>query len=105
MAIVASGLVHQRKIDLGVSKAVKALKPEVVRIRYTLAEDWSGSAALFFRVVISDEASRKSRLHEVAQRVASTVLEKVRPDELGLQVYFNFRSVSEQQKLREAAWA
>jgi hypothetical protein len=102
--IVASGFVHQGKINTGVIRASNALTPDVVRIRYSLGEDWSGSAAVFFRVVLTDNASR-NRLRDASQRVASTVLNEVRPEQLGLQAYFNFRSVSEQEHLREESWA
>jgi hypothetical protein len=104
VAIVPSGFVHQGRIETGVARASRALAPDVVRIRYSLGEDWSGSAAVFFRVVLSDSASRRNHLREAAQRVSSTVFNEVRPDELGLQPYFNFRGVSEQAELREEAW-
>ena len=102
--IVPSGFVHQGLIDTGVAKASNALAPDVLRSRYSLGEDWSGSAAVFFRVILLDNASLRKHLREAAQRATSTVFNEVRPDELGLQVYFTFRSVSEQAKLREEAW-
>ena len=102
--IVPSGFVHQGLIDTGVAKASNALAPDVLRSRYSLGEDWSGSAAVFFRVILLDNASLRKHLREAAQRVTSTVFNEVRPDELGLQVHFTFRSVSEQAKLREEAW-
>ncbi|MGA2597917.1 MAG: hypothetical protein ABSH09_13115 [Bryobacteraceae bacterium] len=47
MPIVPSAFVHRERIDTGVTKASRALTPEVVRIRYTLSEDWTGSATVF----------------------------------------------------------
>jgi len=82
-----------------VARAAKALAPDVVRIRYSLGEDWSGSGAVFFRVVLSDNASRPGHLREISTRVTSTVFNAVKPDELGLEAYFNFRSASEQAEL------
>ena len=104
MAIVHSAFVHQGRIKSAVAKAARALAPDVVRIRYSIGEDWSGAQAVFFRVVLSDRASQ-SHLREVSQRVSSKVLAEVKPFELGLEAYFNFRSASEQAKLREEAWA
>ncbi len=104
VSIVPSGFVHQGLIDTGVARAANALAPDVVRIRYSVGEDWNGSPAVFFRVVLSDNASLRKHLREATQRVTSTVFLEVRPDELGLQRYFNFRSVSEQAKLQEEAW-
>jgi hypothetical protein len=70
-----------------------------VRIRYGLGEDWNGSPSIFFRVVLTDNASQQ-HLRGASLRVASTVLNEIKPDE-----YFNFRSVSEQAALKEEAWA
>ena len=104
MAIVLSGFVHQQKIVKGIEKAAAALASEVVRIRYNFGEDWSGEDAVFFRVVLKDTATKRSQLREVAKRVSSIVLDEVKPQELGLQSYFNFRSESEQAELKEEAW-
>jgi hypothetical protein len=65
---------------------------------------WTGAPAIFFRIVLSDNACR-NHLRQTSQRVAATVFQKVKPVELGLQPYFNFRSVSEQADLQEEAWA
>jgi len=105
VAIVSFGFVHQGEIEIGVARALRALAPDVVRIRYSLSEDWSGAEAVFFRVVLTDEASRPNRLREIANRVKSTIFAEVKPDELGLQWYFNFRSASEQAELNEPTWA
>ena len=102
--IVPSGSVRQGLIDIGVARAADALAPDAVRIRYSAGEDWNGSPAVFFRVVLSDNASLRKHLREATQRVTSTVFDEVRPDKLGLQRYVNFRSVSEQAKLQEEAW-
>jgi hypothetical protein len=103
--VVSSGFVHQQQIDEGVRKAVSALNRKVVRIRYNLGEDWSGGAAVFFRVLLKDAVSKRPSLRDVAREVAEMVAREVRPSELGLEVYYNFRSESEQETLQEAAWA
>ena len=103
--MVTSGFVHQNRIESGVTKASSVLAPDVVRIRYSLGEDWSGSGAVFFRVVLSDDASRHNHLREIAQRVAATLSSEVKPEEMGLQAYFNFRSAAEQAELQEPTWA
>jgi hypothetical protein len=104
MAIVESGFVHQQKIIRGIEKAAATLASEVVRIRHNFGEDWSGEGAVFFRVVLKDTASKRSQLREVARRVSSVILDEVKPQELGLQSYFNFRSESEQAELKEESW-
>ncbi len=101
---VPSGFVHQNQIEKAVQRAQKALTPGVVRIRYSIGNDWTGDPSIFFRVVLSDAASRPSNLQKVAQRVKLRLMNEVRSDEFGFHAYFNFRSESEQAKLKEPAW-
>jgi len=105
VAIVPSGFVHQTRIDQGIQSAASLLGSDVVRIRYELGEDWKGDEALFFRVVLKDSVSDHAHLREVARRVADTVFREIRPDRLGLEAYYNFRSESEQSVLKEKEWA
>ena len=95
----------EAQIEAGVQRAAQALAPDVVSIRYSLGEDWTGDPSVFFRIVLSDEASRVEHLGERAECIESKIRNDVRPEELGLNYYFNFRSESEQAELQEAAWA
>jgi len=87
-----------------VDEIARALAPDVVRIRLSVAQDWSEHPAIYFRVILSDEASRGDRLADTAGKVRRKLFE-----ELGLAAidhfpYFRFRSQSEQAKLRDKAW-
>ncbi len=82
-----------------------ALAPDVVRIRYSVGSDWTGDPSIFFRIVLSDDASRNAQLSETAERVALTIRNEVDVEQLGLHSYFNFRTLSEQAELQEPAWA
>jgi hypothetical protein len=105
VATVTSAFVHQERIAEGVARASSVLAPDVVRIRYSVDEDWSGEDAVFFRILLKDSASERPHLREVARHVRSILYKEVQPEKLGLQVYFNFRSESEQAQLKEDAWA
>ena len=94
----------QPKISAAVSEVARILAPDVQHIRYDIAQDWSGDWAIFFRVVLSDEAS-KNRLREVTRKVLSQLAARLDFSEMGLFAYHNFRSVSEQALLQEEAWA
>ena len=85
-------------------KAKRALSPDVIRIMYSFGLDWTGDQSLYFRIILSDKASSPHRLPEITQRVTARILSEIHAHELGLQTYFNFRSQSEQAKLREPAW-
>jgi hypothetical protein len=87
-----------------VDRIARDLAPDVVRIRLNIRPDWSGEPALYFRVILSDEASRRERLAEVTGRVRSSLSDELRLASLEHFPYFRFRSQSEQATLREKAW-
>ena len=98
--------VNPAQIAKDLRRAERALAPDVVRIRYTLADDWTGEPSIFFKVVLSDDAaSKESKLGEIAERVIIIIRNKVKPEELGLNSFFNFRSLSEYNELNDPAWA
>jgi hypothetical protein len=102
--LVPPGLIDQAKIGAAVQELERVLAPDVIRIMYSVTLDWMGETSLFFRVVISDAASAPARLRETTQRIIATILQEIKAEELGLQTYFNFRSRSEQEMLREPFW-
>jgi hypothetical protein len=97
--------VNQQEIEAGVQRAVQALAPTVVRIRYSFEADWTGDPSIFFRVVLRDEAAKKSKLAGIAERIMFILRREVKPEDHGLQAYFNFRTLSEQNEINEPAWA
>jgi hypothetical protein len=101
---VPRGFVDEAKLFSRVKRAEKALAKDVVRVRHDLGSDWMGSPAVFFNIVLKDEASRPENLREVAQRVALRIMNEAKTDESGLHAYFNFRSESEDAKMKPA-WA
>ena len=87
-----------------VDEIARSLAPDVVRIRFNPGIDWSEHPALYFRNILSDEASKSSRLGEVSKRVRSRL-----ESGLGLSwddriPYMRFRSQTEREQLREARW-
>jgi hypothetical protein len=96
--------VDQSKIRAGVQRAKRALEPEVIRIMHGFTLDWQGEQSLFFRILLTDEASAPDKLRQTTNKVTLKIMTEIKAEELGLQCYFNFRSQSEQAKLREPAW-
>jgi len=91
------------EIHSAVQSVADLLKPDVQYIRYDAGQDWSGDWAIFFRIVLSDEASSR-RLRDVAALVVSILDERIDFSSLGVIPYHNFRSASEQAVLQEPAW-
>lgn len=100
-------IVRQEELDREVEKCVAKLPAdEVVRVRYSLGEDWSGDAAIYFRIVLTDEASREERLGDVTHGIRQTIDGELQPyQNWGLLPYFSFRSASEQAVRHEAEWS
>jgi len=76
----------------------------VVRIKYEIAEDWSGQWAIFFRIVLTDDTARH-RLGAIVNKVVRGLARQLDFAAMGVFPYHNFRSESEQATLREEAWA
>jgi hypothetical protein len=105
MPLVPSGIVNQRQVAAAVQRAADSLAPDVVRIRHAVTLDSTGAAAIFFRILLSDQASREDRLYETTQRISRRILDIVKPmEKFGMEAYFNFRSASEQAKLKDLVW-
>ena len=99
-----SAVTKQAEIDAAIKYVQQIIGPDVVRIRYEIGEDWSGQWAIFFRVVLADDAARR-RLRDVATKVIWGLANQLDFPGMGVFPYHNFRSVSEQAALQEPAWA
>ena len=104
MAFRASGFVHQGAINSAVRSVESTFSSQVASIGHSFGEDATGAPSIFFRVLVRDEAAPTSHLRELSQRLAIALMNEARTDENGLHAYFDFRSVSEQQKLRDPDW-
>src|SRR4051812_35510461 len=96
MPMVPSGFVSLTQIDEDVKRAVEKLGPEVVRVRHSVGEDWTGDPSIEFRIVLTDIASREETLDQVTEKIIRSLVDELRPYEWGLIPYFSFRSQSEQ---------
>jgi len=102
--IVPRGLVDQSEIRTAVQQVEGDLAPNVIRIMYSYSLDWTGAESLFFRIILSDEASSPKNLRQTTQQIIAKILQDINAEDLGLQTYFNFRSKSEQDMLQEPFW-
>jgi hypothetical protein len=107
MSIVPSGIVHQAQLAADIAEAIHKLPTdEVSHVSYSLGTDATDDPSIFFRVVLTDSASREEKLADVTGRVAGTLLDAIHPIEnWGLNPYFNFRSQTEQRKRNGPEWS
>jgi hypothetical protein len=101
---VPSAVTKQAEIKAAIDRVQHIVGPDVVRIRYEIAEDWSGEWAIFFRIVLTDDAAR-NHLPDVRAKVVWELSRQLDFPGMGVFPYHNFRSESEQETLREPAWA
>lgn len=94
----------QPEIDAAIHRVQQIVGPDVLRIRYEIGDDWSGQRAIFFRVVLTDDAASR-RLRDVAAKVVWELARQLDFSAMGVFPYHNFRSESEQETLQEPAWA
>lgn len=99
-----SAVTKQSEIQAAINAVERSLAPDVVHIRYEIGEDWSGQWSIFFRVVLTDDAAKR-RLRDVATKVVWGLARQLDFPSMGVFPYHNFRSLSEQKALQEAAWA
>src|SRR5262245_40625041 len=93
-----------KEFEEKVQETAKKFPEDVVRIRYSFDEDWSGDPAIYFRIVLSDDASKRERLWESSEGVRKALLQDLQLNESDYLSYFNFRSKSEEDKLKEPDW-
>ncbi|MCC6589389.1 MAG: hypothetical protein IT168_22005 [Bryobacterales bacterium] len=101
--LVEKELVAHVEIARKVAAIERELAGRVIRIAYNLGTDWANEPAVYFRIILSDEASREENLRGITAAVSDRLMNAL--DHLGLQPYFNFRSESEQAYLNDPAWA
>ena len=104
---VPAGFVNQAQLEQCVKAAIQSLNlQEVAHVAYSIGHDSTDDPAIFFRIVLTDAASREDRLADVTGRVASALFDSIRPVEnWGLTPYFSFRSFSEQRTRNDPEWS
>jgi len=104
--VVPKAFAQQGQFAAAVAEVEQQLQPRVVRIRYTLGEDWTGDPAVFFRITLPDDAPRTDHLFGTADGISTAIEQRIEPlEQWGVLPYFRFRRQSEQARLNEPAWA
>jgi hypothetical protein len=104
MSLTATGYVNRGAISSAVRDVERAFSPQVVRIGHSFGEDSAGYPAIYFRILVRDEVAPVAHLKDLARRLGIALMNGVKTDENGLHAYFEYRSVAEQEKLRDPDW-
>ena len=98
------GVSKQEAVQAVVDEVMRRLSPDIVRIRFNFGEDWSGGDGVYVRVLLSNEASRDENRHRVASEVRDIFQARLAFANFG-HLYIRFRSLEEQQELKDSIWA
>jgi hypothetical protein len=92
--LASSGLVQQGEIRERVKKLQElfANDPDVARIDYRLAGDWSGDNSVFIKVVLRQKTPSDATITRLNEQIADALRTVVRSQELDLYSYYNFAS-------------
>ena len=103
--MVPSRSIHQIDLANEIARAISKLGKETVRVNWSLGTDSTDEPSIFFRIVLTDAASREDKLAEVTSRISTILFDEIRPYEnWGLLPYYSFRNKSEQDKLKDTEW-
>lgn len=99
---------HSVEFKAAVAEVERMLKPEVVRLRYSFEDDWSGEPSVFFKITLSDEAAYVPgrQLAKTTYDISTVIEQRIEPlEQWGVRPYYNVRSQSEQAVIQDEAWA
>jgi len=96
-----SDITKRPLIDAAVKEIINGSRAHVINIEYDFAKDWSGDWAIFFHVLLSDQASKGVMLGRVTTEVRKRLAEMLRGLNIRLFGYSDFRSESEVAELQK----
>ena len=104
---IARAFAQQAQLDEAINEIIPTLGPDVARLRYSLGKDWTEDPAIFFRIVLSDRASRRDQLQNATSQIEDAITQRLEPvEQWGVLPYFSYRSLAEQAaRQEEEAWA
>jgi hypothetical protein len=90
-----------------VDEVAKKFPDEVVRIRHSFSRDWDGDPAIYFRIVVTDEARRSIPLSELTGKIEDALIKDLAlfTSEYTVYIpYFEFRTKAEQDRSKDPTW-
>lgn len=99
--LMPSDVTKQPQIEAAVREIVNGFRAHVINITFEIGKDWSGDRAIFFHVLLSDQASKGVMLGRVTTEVRGRLAEMLRGLNIRLIGYSDFRSESELAELQK----
>ena len=99
----------EKQIEKAITRIQEQFPEQIARIRFSIGEDWADYPAIFFRILLHDKYASdltspepRRRFGDLLAQIMDAIKSEIDTD--GLQPYFNFRTVSEQEQLRNPEW-
>lgn len=100
---IAKAFAQQAQFFAAIADAARRLPPHILSVTPTLGTDWDGESAVFFQVILADGTPR-AQLLNLTKQLSQTIVQQVQPlEEWGVLPYFDFRTQSEQARIKEPA--
>jgi hypothetical protein len=103
--IAPLGQVNQQALAKLIAEAQATLGPQVEHLFWRIEEDHTGEPSLKFRIVLTDEGSRRETLATTTGKIVQKLFDVVQPYDWGLRPYYTVRSASEHSRLIDPAWS
>lgn len=105
---IAKALTHQAQFLAAVDEVTRSLPAEVADVITTLGTDWDGEPAVFFKIILKDNAIPRPQLLAFTKQVSRAILQQVSPlGDWGVLPYFRWLTQTEYAHVKETepAWA
>jgi hypothetical protein len=101
---IARAIAQQPQFHAAVAEI--ALPPEVLSLTARLDTDWNGNDAVFFQVVLRDNAVPRAQLLSFTKKISQAIINQLDPNqEWGVWPYFDFLTQSELARMKQPVWA
>ena len=105
---IAKAFTHQAQFFALIDPIASSLPIEIAEVIATLGTDWDGESAVFFKVILKDNAIPRPQLLAFTKQISRAIVQKVSPiEEWGVLPYFRFLTQTEYSRVKqtEPAWA
>jgi hypothetical protein len=107
---IPRAVLQRTQFAAAVAEVERQLIPDVLRIRFTLDEDWAGDPAVHFRIVLPDNVVEFGKILPATDKIEEMIERNIEPfEQWGVWPYYDYRSASEQAELQaqfnSPAWA
>ncbi len=97
---------HEPEFASAVAEMEQKLKPDLIRLRYRLDEDWTGAPAVFFTAILPAEAFEWNNLGAAMEQISKPITFELEPlEKWGVYPFFRYLSEADVEQLHDLTLA